>query len=179
MRYTKKLFSITLCAAFLLMSFTCKANASALDESINAIEEETTNNYSIDPNNFTVDDLNKYTEEVITRNSSGGNTRFRAYDDCVVVDLWADGISDYAEIAKTNAEYKQVWDQTVEGMRDMSEALYEQYSKFDMEVFVYVLNEKNTDNVLIMCQDGVAIYDCVNGDPETNDVIDMTRYRFR
>jgi hypothetical protein len=176
---TKRILSLFLCAAFIMITFTNKVNASSPAADIDTIEEDASSTPTIDPNNYTLDELNTYTETLISNKWGKDQFQFRGYEDCVVIDLWGDGIADFAEMAKTNAEYKDLWDSTVESMRDMSELFYGQYSNFDMDTYVYVLNDKNLDNVLIMTMDGVRIFDCVNDDEDTGVTIDMTRMRFR
>ena len=181
---TKRILSILLCAAFVMITFTNKVNASSptadveSTAGIESTEESSSSLPEIDPNNYTLDELNAFTEALI-KSKAGEDCQVRFYDDCIVIDLWIDGMYDYAELAKNNDEYKETWDSAVESMRDMSEVLYGLYSDFDRDVYVYILNDNDHDNVLVMVMNGIKIFDCVNDDEETGATIDMTRMRFR
>lgn len=81
-----------------------------------------------------------------------------------VISLWQDNIVSLVFLAKDDDEMKAEWDNMVESICTSSEQLLEAVRTFDDDanVTINILNDANTDNVLLMIHNGEVMYDEVN-----------------
>lgn len=81
-----------------------------------------------------------------------------------VISLWQDNIVSLVFLAKDDDEMKAEWDNMVESICTSSEQLLEAARTFDDDanVTINILNDANTDNVLLMIHNGEVMYDEVN-----------------
>lgn len=84
----------------------------------------------------------------------------------ITVNVWADGVAIGATLAAGGSEkYITDWNDLVESQKEMCLSICDLVDTLGLEetmVMVSVLNDGNTDNVLLSIMEGVVIYDCVN-----------------
>lgn len=87
-------------------------------------------------------------------------------DSIITINVWDDGIAYGALLASAgNEECKTSWAEMTENQKKFCNSVCEFVDKFgldDVMVVVNVLNDGNTDNVLLSIMEGVVIYDSVN-----------------
>lgn len=89
-------------------------------------------------------------------------------DRIITINVWDDGIALGALIAANgNEEFRSSWAEMAENQKHFCETICEFVDTLgldDVVVVVNVLNDGNTDNVLLSVMEGVVIYDSVNSD---------------
>ena len=87
-------------------------------------------------------------------------------DDTITVNVWQDGIAAGAMLATAgNQEAKSAWDSLVENTQGYCESTSELVDSLgldDVFVVVNILNDQNTENVLLSILEGTVIYDVTN-----------------
>lgn len=88
-------------------------------------------------------------------------------ENAITVNLWMDGLANNAMLAASgNAEAQESWNSVVEGTQSYSTTTSETVDSLgldDVVVVVNILNDQNTENVLLSVINGVVIYDSVSG----------------
>ena len=81
-----------------------------------------------------------------------------------IVNVWQDGVASGAILAASGGD-KSSWDYMVKTFETTSSTLKESINSIDpnAHLTLSVLNDLNTENVLLTILDGVTIYDYVNG----------------
>lgn len=88
-------------------------------------------------------------------------------ENTITVNLWMDGLTTSAILASSgNEEALASWNTVVEGAKSYSTATSETVDSLgldDVVVVVNILNDQNTEKVLLSILNGVVVYDSVNG----------------
>lgn len=86
----------------------------------------------------------------------------------ITISIWEDGVAMGALLASQGDEQcKSSWDGMVESMKVLCNSACELVDALgldDVSVVLNILNDGNTDNVLLTVMEGAVIYDSVNGD---------------
>lgn len=92
------------------------------------------------------------------------NVEYNEEVDSYVISLWQENIVSSVLLAKEDEDLKAEWDNMVESICTSSEQLLEAARTFDDDanVTINILNDANTDNVLLMIHNGEVMYDEVN-----------------
>lgn len=89
-------------------------------------------------------------------------------DNIITISIWQDGIAMGALLASQgNEQCKSAWDEMVENIKGLCTSVCEFVDTLgldDVYVVVNILNDGNTENVLLTVMEGAVIYDSVNGD---------------
>ena len=95
------------------------------------------------------------------------NYNISCEENTITVSLWMDGLAKNAVLAASgNAEAQESWNSVVEGTQSYSTTTSETVDSLgldDVVVVVNILNDQNTENVLLSVINGVVIYDSVSG----------------
>lgn len=87
-------------------------------------------------------------------------------DNIITISIWQDGIAMGALLASQgNEQCKSAWDEMVENIKDLCTSVCEFVDTLgldDVYVVVNILNDGNTENVLLTVMEGSVIYDSVN-----------------
>lgn len=87
-------------------------------------------------------------------------------DRIITINIWEDGIAVGALLASQgNEECKESWDEMVENVKVFSDSVCEFVDSLgldDVTVVINLLNDSNTENVLLTVMEGIVIYDSVN-----------------
>lgn len=87
-------------------------------------------------------------------------------DGVIYVNIWEDGITAAALVAmEGDPDYLRSWDELVDSQIRLSESVYglvQSLGLTEISVAINVLNDTNTDNVLLTVFNGVVFYDAVN-----------------
>lgn len=138
------------------------AEAEQIEEAIEDAAEEAEEEYQL-----SVDDIITIYEISLGQNfnEDGQGYEVVRQDNSIIVNVWSEGITGEALQAKTNAQYKDAWNQMVENFKDSSESfqnVLDENGYSDMTAAVCVVNDVNHDRVLLMVANGVVFYDAVN-----------------
>ena len=87
-------------------------------------------------------------------------------DNIITISIWQDGIAMGALLASQgNEQCKSAWDEMVENIKGLCTSVCEFVDTLgldDVYVVVNILNDGNTENVLLTVMEGSVIYDSVN-----------------
>ena len=87
-------------------------------------------------------------------------------DRIITISIWEDGIAMGAIMASQGDEtYKSAWDGMVENIKNLCDSVCDFVDTLgldDVTVAINLLNDSNTENVLLTVMEGVVIYDSVN-----------------
>lgn len=92
------------------------------------------------------------------------NYRIEWDEDVLVVSIWSDGVAEGAGLAKRgNAECAASWNELTANFEQLCKTTLEgaENNGLDISVEYRVLNDINTDNILLMVRNGIVIYDAV------------------
>lgn len=118
---------------------------------------------STSSNNLTMDDVAPTIETIIAQNFENYNME---YDDTgITLSTWSDNIASAAGLAVLgNQESIEAWDTMRDSVTNLCTSIKETLDAAGLEnktVMVNVLNDQNTDNVLLSIINGVVFYDAV------------------
>ena len=123
-------------------------------------EEETAS--SIDAERM---DLYARTADYLVTLQFGDNHRTVTDGNTLQVAVWKENVALAAVEAQAgNEELRAAWFEMGSNMADLSRSLYDAMANFDLEgghVVLYLLNDQNTENVLLTFVDGAKIFDVV------------------
>lgn len=91
------------------------------------------------------------------------------YDDeegLLTVDVWMDGITGGVIAVQKGMLPESDWDEFVEGMRPLADALYDRYKPYGIDVSLNVLNDKNKDYVLLSFLNGEIVVDAIRDEKQ-------------
>lgn len=96
--------------------------------------------------------------------SYGDNYSVEGDETGISISIWQDGLAVGAAMAKNgNKEMEEDWNYMVESLQKMSESTKDSVTELgfpDTHIMIYLLNDGNHDNILLMIQDGDVLYDC-------------------
>ena len=92
------------------------------------------------------------------------NVEYNEEVDSYVISLWQENIVSSVLLAKEDEDLKAEWDAMVENLKTSTNQFLEAARTFDDDanVTINILNDANTDNVLLMIHNGEVMYDEVN-----------------
>lgn len=112
---------------------------------------------------LTMDEVVPLLDSIIAQNFDEDKYSLEYDDAGITLSLWEDGLALGATLAAAgNADAKTAWDEMTDNIIYMSDSMTEALSTLGLQdtvVTVNILNEQNTDNVLLCIVNGVVIYD--------------------
>ena len=113
-----------------------------------------------------VDDCMAMGEAVLNIDFKDTHTVSRSGND-VYFSFWHDDVArEVYEAAQGNAAYLETYGQMISGLQAMSKTLTGFFTDAGLDninVYTVVLNDLNTDSILVVYEDGKLEYDVVNG----------------
>lgn len=112
---------------------------------------------------LTMDEVVPLLDSIIAQNFDEDKYSLEYDDTGITLSMWEDGLALGAALAAAgNADAKASWDEMTDNIIYMSDSMTEALNTLgfqDTVVTVNILNEQNTDNVLLCTVNGVVIYD--------------------
>ena len=92
------------------------------------------------------------------------NVEYNEEVDSYVISLWQENIVSSVLLAKEDEDLKAEWDAMVENLKTSTNQFLEAARTFDdnANITFNLLNDSNTDNVLLMIHNGEVMYDELN-----------------
>lgn len=113
-------------------------------------------------NTISKDTFKTMTESVISKHFE--NYIIEWDEDVLIVSIWSDGVAEGAVLAKRgDAECAASWNEVTANFEQMCKTTLEgaENNGLDISVEYRVLNDTNTDNILLAVYNGIVIYDAV------------------
>lgn len=109
-------------------------------------------------------------ERILTESMAQGfdencfNVEYNEEVDSYVISLWQENIVSSVLLAKEDEDLKSEWDAMVENLKTSTNQFLEAARTFDdnANITFNLLNDSNTDNVLLMIHNGEVMYDELN-----------------
>lgn len=98
-------------------------------------------------------------------NDDGQGYEVKQDGDIIQINVWGEGVSEGAVLAKANSEAKASWDGMVENFKSSSksfQSVLDENGHSDVTAMVNVVNDKNHDRIILIVSNGVVLYDAVN-----------------
>ena len=146
------------------------ATSGTIDESVSAPEagtvtEETEDLSELmnkDPESMTREDLIKATKAALDSSTPDeGGYVFEEKDDCIIITMWYNGMDEMLKLMESDSTYKDSWSFMTDSMCEASDLYYQVYKLHDMDVYIYLVNELDHDQLIIASRNGELIYDSV------------------
>ncbi|RKM56118.1 hypothetical protein D6855_14750 [Butyrivibrio sp. CB08] len=100
--------------------------------------------------------------EASVKSSFGKNYSIYKKGNMVTLNLWQDGVAAGAYGVAAGLVDKKEWDNMTETIRtSIATVLYDALEPYGVHANVNILNDYNTDNVLVSYLDGVKVYDAL------------------
>ena len=133
-------------------------------------EEETTTDSSPDFDNMTREELIEHTKKSLENDDNAKYTLIEG-EDYIAIDLWFEGTGEFADMAMKDNTYVDSWDYIANTMNEVDAMFYNEYQKHNMSVYLYLVDDRDTDRVLTYCCDGEILYDRVHdGDADIKKI---------
>ena len=119
--------------------------------------------------------------DAYAKKNYGSNYNINNDDSAVTLNIWPNGVGAEAYSASTgNVENIKSWSKRVYSMRELSPDLIKKMADAGykgMSVIINVLNDENTDNILLTVKNGQVMYNWVESDEAlSNDPKNITVY---
>ncbi|WP_026659508.1 hypothetical protein [Butyrivibrio sp. AC2005] len=147
------------------------ATSSTIEESVSVPEEgsvtEETEDLSElmnkDPESMTREELIKATKAALNSSTPDeGGYVFEEKDDGIVITMWYNGLDELLKLIESDPTYKDSWSYMTDSMCEACDLYYQVYKLHDMDVYIYLVNELDHDQLIIASRNGELIYDIVN-----------------
>ncbi|WP_029320203.1 hypothetical protein [Butyrivibrio sp. AE3004] len=102
-----------------------------------------------------------YTESLL-KESFGNNYKITREGDLVTISIWQNGMAEFAALAIEDKNYKAGWDDMMNTLKEMADAVNGLYRLYNLNCAVNLLNELNTDNALASYYNGMLVYDATS-----------------
>lgn len=100
--------------------------------------------------------------EILLSKNFGKNYSVSRKDNLVIINVWQDGMATGAVGVQAGLIDKREWTNMTKSIQSFSKSIYEEFEPYGANVNVNVLNDMNTDNILITYLNGVKFYDVLD-----------------